>query len=354
MYAQYSKLSTNDDCCENSTEKENTLQMVVRNVIIIGVYVLVLLTFPFSLWFCIKIVFVLKRVKCLERCIIHRLGKRLPLRGPGVIVTLPCIDVIDFIDLKTHKFNVAEKEHLLTSDGSIVECKEFYVEVAVSNAIKSFTKLKDSKHNVQQFIKVSFSNVVGSTDIEDIERRPEFIFKQFVENCNIYVSNWGWTVTMIDLPKMTVIQRAEPRNPLMSALKSYFGVKEKDENEMTITENHVSKNPNTRSNGFANDLIVPLQLIAKKYSSIGMLGYDVINFALSVKDINQTNIYQFSSKTGKIVKLDGSMNNQKIHLSVIAANEDDLMDFLRTEDTLDDTINTESLILMSIRRISTD
>ncbi|RWS08493.1 stomatin-like protein 3 [Dinothrombium tinctorium] len=319
---KYSKISTSDELCGETLEsKQDTLQTLIRNGLIFVVYILVGLTFPLSAWFCIK------RVKSLERCIVYRLGKRLPLRGPGFFLTLPCIDAIDFIDLNSLKFNVAEKEHLLTSDGSIIECNQFEFEITVDNVVKSVTQLKDSKNNVQQFVKVSFSNLIGSTHVEDLENRPDFIFKRFVENCNSYINNWGWNLSLVNLPKITVIHRAEPRNPVISALKSYFGVKDPKDAEKRAVETSVT----IESSEEIDDITEPLQMIASKYSSIGMLGYDVVNVAVSIKSINQTSFYRFSSKTGKIIKI-GHTENDNVGVHIIAATTDDLMDFLKSND----------------------
>lgn len=51
-------------------------------------WIIMLLSFPFSLMFCLKV------VKEYERAVIFRLGKLVPggARGPGLFFILPCVD----------------------------------------------------------------------------------------------------------------------------------------------------------------------------------------------------------------------------------------------------------------------
>lgn len=207
-FFRYSKVPEAD--YEEDCSKEAKASTVARTVLLSFVYVTFLATLPVSIWFCIKVVVwssevmawcstlcnvLMQRVHSLERCIIFRLGKRLPLKGPGFVITFPCIDVVDTIDLTPQTFVVAEGEQMLTSDGSVVEIVKFELTISVANAIRSFTQLKDSKANVQQFIKLSFANLIASSHVEDLERKIDWITKQYVTNCNNHICRWGWDVT---------------------------------------------------------------------------------------------------------------------------------------------------------------
>lgn len=127
---------------------------------------------------------------------IFRLGQRLPLQGPGYVVTFPCFDVVDIIDLSPQTFKVTDNEQpILTSDGSIVQLREFEVTIAVADAVKSFTQIKDSKANIQKFIRVAFQNMISGSHVEDLERKIDWIVKEFVANCTKDIQRWGWEMT---------------------------------------------------------------------------------------------------------------------------------------------------------------
>uniref|UniRef100_A0ABI7WIJ7 Band 7 domain-containing protein n=1 Tax=Felis catus TaxID=9685 RepID=A0ABI7WIJ7_FELCA len=71
----------------------------------------VIVTFPFSIWFCIKV------VQEYERVIIFRLGHLLPGRakGPGLFFFLPCLDTYHKVDLRLQTLEIPFHEVALDS-----------------------------------------------------------------------------------------------------------------------------------------------------------------------------------------------------------------------------------------------
>ncbi|XP_011806512.1 PREDICTED: podocin isoform X2 [Colobus angolensis palliatus] len=71
----------------------------------------IIMTFPFSIWFCIKV------VQEYERVIIFRLGHLLPGRakGPGLFFFLPCLDTYHKVDLRLQTLEIPFHEVALDS-----------------------------------------------------------------------------------------------------------------------------------------------------------------------------------------------------------------------------------------------
>ena len=67
---------------------------------------LVLVTLPFSLCYCVKV------VQEYERAVIFRLGRLLTggARGPGVFFIIPCVDVYEKIDMRTTTYEIPPQE----------------------------------------------------------------------------------------------------------------------------------------------------------------------------------------------------------------------------------------------------
>jgi len=78
-------------------------------------YLMVVLTFPFTIWGCVKI------VQEYERAVIFRLGRLRSggAKGPGLFFILPCIDTYRCVDLRTGAFDVPPQE-ILTRDSVTV------------------------------------------------------------------------------------------------------------------------------------------------------------------------------------------------------------------------------------------
>uniref|UniRef100_A0A1I8I428 PHB domain-containing protein n=1 Tax=Macrostomum lignano TaxID=282301 RepID=A0A1I8I428_9PLAT len=75
-------------------------------VLLLMSYALIILTFPFSLCLCIKV------VAEYERAVIFRLGRILEggAKGPGLFIIVPCMDMIRKVDLRTVTFDVPPQE----------------------------------------------------------------------------------------------------------------------------------------------------------------------------------------------------------------------------------------------------
>lgn len=178
-------------------------------------FLLFLLTAPVSSFFCVK------KVNSLQRCLTYRLGNRLPLKGPGYILKLPFVDHISIIDLFEEHFNLVEEAEteVLTSDGSIIRLRgpSGRATLGVTNAVLTTLKLgKDV--DVKQCLRLRFGNVLRSKHVEDLENKLDYVVKQFEENCNHFLRRWGYSLKVEEMPRFTVIERADPINPIKEKL----------------------------------------------------------------------------------------------------------------------------------------
>ena len=177
---------------DGSSKKITSVEKLVSYFIIVFMYLAVFVTFPITGFF------VLKKIKPLERCLVYRLGQRLPLKGPGIHLHLPCIDNLVKIDLNKKEFKL-ENEPILTSDGSLVEIQEFRAIISISNVVKSITQVKDSQPTVEQFIRISFKNMISSSHLDDIERKLDVLMVNFATSIQPSLTNWGWSLQITDL-----------------------------------------------------------------------------------------------------------------------------------------------------------
>jgi erythrocyte band 7 integral membrane protein len=74
-----------------------TIGSVFGYVLIVISWILIVLTFPFSMCVCLKV------IKEYERVVIFRIGRLIfgGARGPGMIFIIPCIDSYRKIDLRS-------------------------------------------------------------------------------------------------------------------------------------------------------------------------------------------------------------------------------------------------------------
>ncbi|NXW58219.1 PODO protein, partial [Eurystomus gularis] len=153
-------------------------------------FLFVLMTFPISVWFCMKV------VREYERAIIFRLGHLLPgrARGPGLFFFIPCLDTYHKIDLRLktleipfHQvvtkdmitleidavcyYRLENASLLLTTLSSISNAIQLLVQTTTKRLLahRAFSELLLERKSISQEIKVALDAVTGCWGIK-VER----------------------------------------------------------------------------------------------------------------------------------------------------------------------------------------
>lgn len=192
----------------SANDKPTSLpQKIAYNTLVALSGFFLLFTFPVTAFFSFK------KINSLQRCLIYRLGTRLPTKGPGIVLTLPFIDQACLVDLADVEVDVTKADQqLLTSlythllslfifaniyhfagDGSIISmtgtCR---VIVSVTNAWQ--TTLKTSTLDHREWLSIRFANVLRSTDIDVLENKMDYVCKSFQESSNEILARWGYSI----------------------------------------------------------------------------------------------------------------------------------------------------------------
>ncbi|NXX48991.1 PODO protein, partial [Tricholaema leucomelas] len=150
----------------------------------------VIMTFPISIWFCMKV------VREYERAIVFRLGHLLPgrARGPGLLFFLPCLDTYHKVDLRLktleipfHQvvtkdmvtleidavcyYRLENASLLLTTLTSISGAIQLLVQTTTKRLLahRAFSELLLDRKTISQEIKVALDAVTGCWGIK-VER----------------------------------------------------------------------------------------------------------------------------------------------------------------------------------------
>ena len=147
-------------------------------------WIVIILTFPFSLLVCFKVSNENKKVVDnilhqvvteYERAVIFKLGrlKKGGSLGPGLHFELPCIEHVEVVDMRTSKMKVPPQE-ILTKDNVTVtvDAVVFY---RVSNATISVANVEDSHHSTKLLAQTTLRNVLGTKNLHEILSQRESI-----------------------------------------------------------------------------------------------------------------------------------------------------------------------------------
>lgn len=181
---------------------QSTLSSICHYLVISLTILLVVVTFPFSLIFCLKI------IRDHERLAIFRLGRLQSVKGPGLVVVLPCIDRSVRVDIRVKAFNVPPQQ-LITADRAIIEVGAD-VQYQNKDVTKSILSIENPKQSLRVLVQASLTNHLLTKTGPEIESDKFRIILMVQEDCNRTANNWGIEITRIELPPIKLLKAAEP------------------------------------------------------------------------------------------------------------------------------------------------
>ncbi|RWS06727.1 band 7 protein-like protein [Dinothrombium tinctorium] len=188
-----------------ATEGSEPGQDVCGFVLTTTSIILIILTFPFSLMFCVKV------VQEYERAVIFRLGRLLHggAKGPGIFFVLPCIETYTKVDLRTLTFDVPPQE-VLTKD-SVTVSVDAVVYYRVQNATVSVANVENAHHSTRLLAQTTLRNMLGTHNLHEILSDRETISSTMQRYLDNVTDFWGIKVERVEIKDVRLpvqLQRA--------------------------------------------------------------------------------------------------------------------------------------------------
>ncbi|XP_022109900.1 mechanosensory protein 2-like [Acanthaster planci] len=166
---------------------------------------LLLITFPVSIWFCFK------TVAEYERAIILRVGRLLPggPKGPGLFFIIPCIDDIRVVDLRTLSFDVPPQEVL--SKDSVTVTVDAVVYFRVQDPTMAVINVENYKRSTELLAATTLRNVLGTKTLAEMLSHREEISNTLQSLLDEATDPWGVKVERVEIKDVrlpTQMQRA--------------------------------------------------------------------------------------------------------------------------------------------------
>ncbi|NWR54569.1 STML1 protein, partial [Bucorvus abyssinicus] len=184
------------------------LSWICHGIITSLVFLLMVVTFPISGWFALKI------VPTYERMIIFRLGRIRAPQGPGVVLLLPFIDHGQRVDLRTRAFNVPPCK-LISKDGAVISMGAD-VQFRVWDPVLSVMMVKDLIAATRMTAQNAMTKTLVKKTLCEIQVEKLRIGEQLLLEINDMTKSWGLEVDRVELSMESVLQ--PPRENLMGPL----------------------------------------------------------------------------------------------------------------------------------------
>ncbi|EHB11869.1 Stomatin-like protein 1 [Heterocephalus glaber] len=161
-------------------------------------FLLLLLTFPISGWFALKI------VPTYERMIVFRLGRIRTPQGPGMVLLLPFIDSFQRVDLRTRAFSVPPCK-LASKDGAVLSVGAD-VQFRIWDPVLSVMTVKDLNTATRMTAQNAMTKALLRRPLREIQMEKPKISEQLLLEINDVTRAWGVEVDRVELAVEAVLQ----------------------------------------------------------------------------------------------------------------------------------------------------
>jgi len=207
LQTYYDKVDKSDPYSTILIPKVNTKEIskVGTLILVIISMILVVVTLPFSLCYCVKV------VQEYERAVIFRLGrlKKGGASGPGLFFILPCIDKYSCLDLRTVSYEVPPQEMLSRDSVTVsVDAVCFY---KISNPLAAVCNVGSYSHSTNLLVATSLRNVLGTKTLAEILSEREMMGQLMQNILDDATRPWGVKVERVEIKDVRVpiqLQRA--------------------------------------------------------------------------------------------------------------------------------------------------
>ncbi|XP_004476665.1 stomatin-like protein 1 isoform X2 [Dasypus novemcinctus] len=161
-------------------------------------FLLLLVTFPISGWFALKI------VPTYERMIVFRLGRIRTPQGPGMVLLLPFIDSFQRVDMRTRAFNVPPCK-LASKDGAVLSVGAD-VQFRIWDPVLSVMTVKDLNTATRMTAQNAMTKALLKRPLREIQMEKLKISDQLLLEINDVTRAWGLEVDRVELAVESVLQ----------------------------------------------------------------------------------------------------------------------------------------------------
>ena len=173
---------------------------ILNTVLILLANIFVIVTFPISICFCLKV------VNEYERAVIFRLGRCIAggAQGPGIFFVNPCIDEYIEVDYRTISFDVPPQELLTKDHVSIAVDAVVYYRVV--DAVMSVINIDNYAYAVKLLGASILRNNLGTRELSEVLTAREDISNQMLVTLDEATDPWGIKVERVEIKDVRLPQ----------------------------------------------------------------------------------------------------------------------------------------------------
>ncbi len=139
----------------------------------------------------------IKILKEYERGVVFRLGRIIPLKGPGLVVIWPIIDKLVRVSLRTVTMDVPSQD-VITKDNISVKVNAV-VYFRPMEPIKAITEVEDFYYATSQIAQTTLRSILGQSTLDDLLSKREELNAELQKVIDFQTEPWGIKVSVVEV-----------------------------------------------------------------------------------------------------------------------------------------------------------
>ena len=143
----------------------------------------------------------IKIVREYQRVVVFRLGRSIGPRGPGLVLIIPLVDRVVWVDLRELYLEIPSQT-AITEDNATISL-DFIVFYKVVDAVTSVLAVQNFAGAAQNIAATTLRSVVGDMTLDDVLSKREQMNEWLRSKLDDVTERWGVKVTNVEVREIT-------------------------------------------------------------------------------------------------------------------------------------------------------
>ena len=158
----------------------------------------------------VLLVIVMMAVKILkeyERGVIFRLGRAVGVRGPGLVIVIPLIEVMQRVSLRTIVMDVPPQDIITRDNVSVTVNAVIYFKVM--EPMRAIVEVEDFLYATSQLAQTTLRSILGQAELDELLSEREKINRSLQEILDKHTDPWGVKVSAVEVKHVDLPQEMQ-------------------------------------------------------------------------------------------------------------------------------------------------
>ncbi|MEW6118177.1 MAG: slipin family protein [Nitrospirota bacterium] len=139
----------------------------------------------------------IKILKEYERGVVFRLGRVIPVKGPGLVIIWPIIDKMVKVSLRTVTMDVPPQD-IITKDNITVKVNAV-IYFRPLDPVRAITEVEDFYYATSQIAQTTLRSILGQSQLDDLLTKRDELNAELQKVIDDQTEPWGVKVTAVEV-----------------------------------------------------------------------------------------------------------------------------------------------------------